>query len=127
MTTDGYAVNTETVEEYIQNDVLPALEMFRKIVGWLEEKNPRNYGPELLTGTRPELPGAPTEFWEASELFIRRMLELYDTILQRQREVVNTLSLLDTKGQQAVAAYRKQEQDVADVFNSALHKLTEGR
>lgn len=119
----GYAVSTETVEDYIRKDVQPALDMFTKIVGWMDEKNPRKYGADLLIGVRPAETGAPTEFWDACQLFITRMLELYDTIQERQQEVVNTLGLLGTKAQNAMAEYRKQDAAAADHMNGLLRDL----
>lgn len=127
VTANGFAVSTETVEQYITETAAPALAMFQQIAGWLAENNPRKYGPELLIGTRPELPGTPTEFWTECERFINGMLELYDIIETRQHDIIETLGLIVTNGQQSVALYRKTDDEIAGVLNGLLRDLNERR
>jgi hypothetical protein len=101
--------------------------MFQQIEGWLAENNPRKYGPERLMGTRPELSGAPTEFWTECERFVNEMLGLYDIIQTRQHDIVETLGLIVTNGQESIALYRQAESEIAGVLNGLLRELDERR
>nr|CTQ88188.1 hypothetical protein [Kibdelosporangium sp. MJ126-NF4] len=91
--------------------------MFIKLTTWLEERNPNGYGIEKLKGIQPESGGKPTEFWQASSDFIDKLVEVYNLVQDRTRQIRDTLDLVETSAQEAAKLYQKADSRTRDRFN----------